>query len=90
VGTKSRDGPGAAISDWETVVTVSLSTAPGPSWHVLFMLPTPKLGTSSIALTVYAYAAVHASVIKKNHGIRQNAVNKRIRKGGKTNPNLNV
>jgi len=29
------------------------------------MLPTPKLGTSSIALTVCAYTAVHASVIKE-------------------------
>jgi len=57
---------------------------PPPQWDIMFP------GISSIALTLYAYAAVHASVIKDKHGIRQNAVNKPISKGRKTNPNSNV
>jgi len=42
----------------------------------------------SIALTLYVYAVVRASVM--NCGIRQNVVNKRISKGRKMNLNLNV
>jgi len=54
VVTKCRDGPETALS--ETVMTVSLTTVPGPSRPVLFAPPPLKLGTSSIALTVYTYA----------------------------------